>query len=216
MDIKRNILQYAGIGLVALIVLIVLFMTSTISKLAFDLLLAFLFVCFVMMAIAWVTAYLEPNIDQDTKEKLRRQYKKKKVLRSREGTLFEVATVLILISSVIYGFVTKKFDIQFDSHPQFLEYYICFFGLAIMNLVWAYRPLNLSVWKSLEYTITNDEQFKLLTRRHRVFAIEFALLALLTIICPLDKKMMEVIFFGLIIVLVLTWAIFLFLNHKNR
>ena len=216
MDRKKTILQYAGIGLVALIVLVVLFMTGTISKLAFDLFLGLLVIGFVLIAVAWLTAYLEPDINLETKEKLRRLYKKKKVTRTREGTIFEVATILILISSAVYGFVTKKIEIQFDRHPQFLEYYICFFGLAIMNLVWAYHPLNLSVWKSLEYTITNDEQFKLLTRRHRVCAIEFALLALLTIICPLDKKMMEVIFFGLIIVLVLTWAIFLFLNHKNR
>jgi hypothetical protein len=216
MDRKRTILQYAGIGLVALIVLVVLFMTGTISKLAFDLFLGLLVIGFVLIAVAWLTAYLEPNIDLETKEKLRRQYKKKKVLRSREGTLFEVATILILICSVIYGFATKKFEILFEGHPEFMEYYIGFFGLAIMDFVWAYHPLHVKVWKSLEYTITNDEQFKLLTRRHRVCAIEFALLALLTIICPLDKKMMEVIFFGLIIVLVLTWAIFLFLNHKNR
>ena len=216
MDRKKTILQYAGIGLVALIVLVVLFMTGTISKLAFDLFLGLLVIGFVLIAVAWLTAYLEPDINLETKEKLRRLYKKKKVTRTREGTIFEVATILILICSAVYGFVTKKFETQFESHPEFLEYYICFFGLAIMDLVWAYHPLHVKVWKSLEYTITNDEQFKLLTRRHRVCAIEFALLALLTIICPLDKKMMEVIFFGLIIVLVLTWAIFLFLNHKNR
>lgn len=216
MDRKKSILRYAGIGIATLIVLVLLFLTGTISKLAFDLLLAFLFICYVMMAVAWVTAYLEPNIDQETKEKLRRQYKKKKVLRTREGTIFEVATILILICSVIYGFVTKKFDIQFDSHPEFMEYYIGFFGIAIMNLILAYHPVHVRIGKCFEHTVTNDEQFKLLTRRHRVFAIEFALLALLTIICPLDNKMMEVIFFGLIIVCVLTWAIFLFLNHKNR
>ena len=212
---KAKLLQ-GGILFAALIVLVVLFMTGVISKLAFDLLLGLLVIGLVLMAVAWLTAYLEPDIDLEAKEKLRRQYKKKKVPRTREGTLFEVATIMILICSAVYGFMTKKIEIQFDSHPEFLEYFTGFFGLAITDLVLAYHPLHVKVGKCLEHTVTNDEQFKLLTRRHRVFAIEFALLALFTIICPLEKKMLLVIFFGMIIVLVLTWAIFLFLNHKNR
>lgn len=216
MDRKKTILQSAGIGLVALIVLVVLFMTGTISKLAFDLFLGLLVIGFVLIAVAWLTAYLEPDINLETKEKLRRLYKKKKVPRSREGTIFEVATILILICSAVYGFVTKKLEIQFESYPEFLEYYIGFSGLAIMDLILAYHPVHVIIGKCLEHTVTNDEQFKLLSRRHRVIAIEFALLALFTIICPLEKKMLSVIILGMVIALVLTWAIFLFLNHKNR
>ena len=215
MDRKQTIYLFAGIGCTALMI-VMLFMTGTISKLTFDLLLAFLVIAIVLAAIAWLTGYLEPDIDQETKEKLRRQYKKKKVLRSREGTLFEVATVLILICSVIYGFATKKFEIQFEGHPEFMEYYIGFFGIAIMNLILAYYPVHVRIGKCLEHTVTNDEQFKLLIRRHRILAIEFALLALATIICPLEKKMLSVIILCMVIVFVLTWFIFLFLNHKNR
>ena len=217
MNKKKTILQYAGIGLVALIVLVVLFMTGTISKIAFYLLLAFLFICFGLMAEAWLTDYLEPDIDKETKEKLRRQYKKKKVPRTREGTLFEVATALILICSAVYGFVTHKIESQWESQPAFLEYYGCFFAGAIVELlIMAYNPLDTKLGNYLEYTITNDEQFKLLTRRHRVLGIGFALMALFTIICPLEKKMLLVIFFGMVIVLCLTWATFFYLNYKNR
>lgn len=143
---------------------------------------------------------------------LKKHYLKKKVPRTTEGTLFEAAAAMILIGSIVIGFATHTFEYR----RSILDDYLFFFILAIASLVLAYRPLFLGLGIGFASPVTNDEQFRLCTRQHRVFAIIFALMAMTTSACPTENPLQTIVFIGLTIAFFVTWALFLFLHSKNK
>ena len=69
---------------------------------------------------------------------------------------------------------------------------------------------------ALSDSITNVEQFKLLIRRHRVLAVEFALIALTFSICPEKNKLQVIAIICLLLGCIGTHFLFSFLHKKNK
>ena len=84
------------------------------------------------------------------KEKVQRALRKTKVTRTREGTIFEVATALILVCSLVIGIANHTFE-QGDSTLR--DYAFCCIA-AIALLILAYHPF----WGSSFGNVTNAEQ----------------------------------------------------------
>ena len=143
-------------------------------------------------------------------EKTERRFKKTKVQRTREGNLFELITALILICSLVIGVATHSMELP-DSIWN--GYAFCFIG-AIAGLILAYYPLF--IWSPSSCHVSNEEQFKLLIRKHRVFAVESALLALMLSISPVDSHMRQLIICYLIFIWLGTDLLFSFLHRKNH
>lgn len=142
------------------------------------------------------------------KEKVQRALRKTKVTRTREGTIFEVATALILICSLVIGIANHTFE-QGDSTLR--DYAFCCIA-AIALLILAYHPF----WGSSLGNFTNAEQYKLLIRKNRVGAVATALLALIVSIRPLWNTLVIAILIGLVVV---WWGIdflFLLLYKRNK
>ena len=143
-------------------------------------------------------------------EKTERRFKKAKVQRTREGNLFELITALILICSLVIGVATHSMELP-DSIWN--GYAFCFIG-AIAGLTMAYHPL--SIWSPSSCHVSNEEQFKLLIRKHRVFAVESAWMALILSISPIRSHLLFAILICLFIVWLGTDFLFSFLLNKNK
>lgn len=151
-----------------------------------------------------------PNVNRE-EEKIQRAFEKAKVQRTREGTAFEMATALILVCSVVVGVATHTFEQRTDILPE----YLCFFIVAIAGLFLAYHPMS-AFSVALSKSITNAEQFKLLIRRHRVLAVEFALIALTFSVCPVKSKLQAIAIICLLLGCIGTHFLFSFLHKKNK
>ncbi len=143
-------------------------------------------------------------------EKTERRFKKTKVQRTREGNLFELITALILICSLVIGIATQTIE---SGSSIWNGYAFCFIG-AIAGLILAYYPLF--IWSPSSVHVSNEEQFKLLIRKHRVVAVESALLALMLSISPVDSHMRQLIICYLIFIWLGTDLLFSFLHRKNH
>ena len=142
--------------------------------------------------------------------KFRQEFKKKKVLRTREGNIFELATALILVVSLFLGFVNHTFELWSDN----LVVYIILFLTPIALLIQAYRPSLMVIPK---VSIPNDEQIKLRVRENRIEAIISALMALSLSISPLkSSSAIMFIVIGLMIAFIVTRIIFSILVFKNK
>ena len=145
--------------------------------------------------------------EDNEKEKIQRALRKTKVTRTREGTIFEVATALILVCSLVIGIANHTFE-QGDSILSFCAF--CFATITLLIL--AYHPF----WGSSFDNFTNAEQIKLLIRKNRVGAVASALMALILSIKPLWNTLVIAILIGLVVV---WWGIdflFLLLYKKNK
>ena len=165
-------------------------------------------------AFALVSHYnsiIEANEERES-EKAERAFKKIKVQRTREGTTFEVATALILASSLVIGLTTHRFELN----DSFLRYYVCCFIGAIAFLILAYHPFLGFGPDSSSVRVTNAEMFKLLIRRCRVYAVLSALMALVFSINTFENHLVMAILICLIIVLFATDFLFRFLYKKNK
>ncbi len=191
---------------VALVVILVLFSTGVIDDTVASIFGA-------IIGLAALVLYVNspiPKIDRE-KEEIQRAFEKTKVRRTREGNAFEMATALILVCSVVVGVATHTFEQRTDILPE----YLCFFIGAIAGLIWAYHPMSVfSV--ALSDSITNVEQFKLLIRRHRVLAVEFALIALTFSICPEKNKLQAIAIICILLGCIGTHFLFSFLHKKNK
>ena len=209
MDLKNIKRLFGSIAVVILIIGIFLYSNGIISELAFVI---------ALFSIAAASAGLFYYIDNKTaldsteikEQQLHREYKKKTVQRTREGTIFELVTALILALSLFLGFVTHTFERRGTIHDGYVFFFIC----AIAGLILAYHPLFVS--NPNAYRITNDEQFKLRIRKNRVLAIIFALITLTLSITPEDNHLLTLIFIILTITLFGTLLIFTFLHNKNK
>lgn len=191
---------------VALVVILVLFSTGVIDDTVASIFGA-------IIGLAALVLYVNspiPKVDRE-KEEIQRAFEKTKVQRTREGNAFEMATALILVCSVVVGVATHTFEQRTD----ILSEYLCFFIGAIAGLIWAYHPMSVfSV--ALSDSITNVEQFKLLIRRHRVLAVEFALIALTFSICPEKNKLQVIAIICILLGCIGTHFLFSFLHKKNK
>ena len=165
-------------------------------------------------AFALVSHYnsaIEANEERES-EKAERAFKKIKVQRTREGTTFEVATALILASSLVIGVTTHRFELD----DSIMRYYVfCFIG-AIAFLILAYHPfLGFGPDRS-SVRVTNAEMFKLMIRRNRVYAVLSALMALVFSINTFENHLAMAILICLIIALFATDFLFRFLYKKNK
>jgi len=195
---------------IALVLILVLYSARQIDNLIASLLGA------IVGLAALVFYVIDPGVktqEEILEEKREREFAKIKVPRTREGTVFEVATVLILACSVVTGFATHMFESS-DSNGLFDEYVLSFIG-AIAALLLAYRPSFLvSIFSS--GSAVNEEQLKLLIRKKRVFAIALALMALIISISPVDKRLMAIILICLGVAWIGTDFLFTFLHKKNK
>ena len=198
-----------GITGVVILTIIALYSVGAISEQAC------IIMFFSIIAVYLGADYLiNRNMGLDYKEQNERhlhvQFKKKKVQRTREGTIFEVVTALILIGSLVIGVATHTMELR-DSIWN--GYAVCFIG-AIAGLILAYHPLF--IWSPTSCHVTNVEQFKLLIRKHRVYAIESALMVLILSISPIRSHLL----FAVLICLFIAWLgtdfLFSFLLNKNK
>ena len=191
---------------VALVVILVLFSTGVIDDTVASIFGA-------IIGLAALVLYVNspiPKVDRE-KEEIQRAFEKTKVQRTREGTAFEMATALILVCSVVVGVATHTFEQRTDILPE----YLCFFIVAIAGLFLAYHPMS-AFSVALSKSITNAEQFKLLIRRHRVLAVEFALIALTFSVCPVKSKLQAIAIICLLLGCIGTHFLFSFLHKKNK
>ena len=195
---------------IALVLILVLYAAGRIDNLIASLLGA------IVGLAALVFYVIDPGVKSQKEileEKREREFAKIKVPRTREGTVFEVATVLILACSVVTGFATHMFESS-DSNSLFDEYVPSFIG-AIAALLLAYRPSFLvSIFSS--GSAVNEEQLKLLIRKKRVFAVALALMALIISISPVNKRLMAIILLCLFIAWFGIDLLFIFLHKKNK
>ena len=194
------------IVVIALVVILVLFSAGVIND----------YVASIFGAIIGLIALVlyvyspVPRVDRE-EEKIQRAFEKTKVQRTREGTTFEMATALILVCSIVIGVATHTFEQRTD----ILVEYLCFFICAIAGLILAYHPMSaLSV--GLSDSITNAEQFKLLIRRHRVLAVELALIALIFSISPEKSIFQTIAIICLLLGCIGTHFLFSLLHKKNK
>jgi len=165
-------------------------------------------------AFALVSHYnsaIKANEERES-EKAERAFKKIKVQRTREGTTFEVATALILASSLVIGLTTHRFELN----DSFLRYYVCCFIGAIAFLILAYHPFLGFGPDNSSVRVTNAEMFKLLIRRCRVYAVLSALMALVFSINTFENHLVMAILICLLIVMFATDFLFRFLYKKNK
>lgn len=195
---------------IALALILVLYAAGRIDNLIASLLGA------IVGLAALVFYVIDPGVktqEEILEEKREREFAKIKVPRTREGTVFEIATVLILACSVVTGFATHMFESS-DSNGLFDEYVLSFIG-AIVALILAYRPSYLvSIFSSGR--AINEEQLKLLIRKKRVFAIALALMALIISISPVDKRLIAIIMLCLFVAWFGVDLLFVFLHKKNK
>ena len=195
---------------IALVLILVLYSARQIDNLIASLLGA------IVGLAALVFYVIDPGVKSQKEileEKREREFAKIKVPRTREGTVFEVATVLILACSVVTGFATHMFESS-DNNGLFDEYVLSFIG-AIAALLLAYRPSFLvSIFSS--GSAVNEEQLKLLIRKKRVFAVALALTALIISISPVNKRLMAIILLCLFIAWFGIDLLFIFLHKKNK
>lgn len=199
-----------GITGVVILTIIVLYSVGAISEQA----------CIIMF-FSIIAAYLgvdyliNRNMGLDYKEQNERhlhvQFKKKKVHRTREGNLFELAALLILAFSLFLGFTNHSFE----AGAKWREAYVLFFLATVAGLILAYHPLLLSSSGSAG-RITNDEQFKLLIRKQRLLAIASALMALACTANLADKRLETLIFIILFAVTFGIIFVFSLLHNKNK
>ena len=165
-------------------------------------------------AFALVSHYnsaIKANEERES-EKAERAFKKIKVQRTREGTTFEVATALILASSLVIGVTTHRFELD----DSIMRYYVCCFIGAIAFLILAYHPFLGFGPDSSSVRVTNAEMFKLLIRRCRVYAVLSALMALVFSINTFENHLVMAILICLLIVMFATDFLFRFLYKKNK
>ena len=210
MDRKKTNNLITTVIVIALALILVLYAAGRIDNLV-----ASLFGAIVgLFALVYYVIYPEVTTKEEmVEDKIERALKLKKVPRTREGTTFEVATGLILASSVVVGIVTH----MFESHVNdgLFEEYVVLFIWAIAALIFAYHPLFFIPIRS-SMRVTNEEQLKLLIRRKRVFALAAALMALIITISPVDKRLMAVILICLGVAWIGTDLLFVFLHKKNK
>lgn len=210
MDSKKTNKLITTVLVIALALILLLYAADRIDNLV-----ASLFGAIVgLLALVFYVIYPEVKTREERAEdKIERALEHKKVPRTREGTIFEVATALILAGSLVCGFITHMFESR-GSNGLFEEYVILFIT-AIAALIFAYHPLFFVPFRS-SMRVTNEEQFKLLIRKKRVFAIVTALMALILSISPVDKRLMVVILICLGIAWFGTDLLFAVLHRRNK
>lgn len=208
MDRKKTYQLIIAILLVVLLLMIILYSVGTISHDVVVILgLGIICVCGLLYHLNSSAPKTKEDRDDEKRELA---FKKTKVPRSREGTIFEVITALILIGSLVIGVATHTMEIR-DSIWN--GYALCFIG-AIAGLILAYHPLH--AWSPSSCHVTNVEQFKLLIRKHRVYAVESALMALILSISPTRSHLLIAILICLFIAWLGTDFLFSFLLNKNK
>ena len=205
MDRKKTNKLITTVIVIALALILVLYAAGRIDNLVASLFGAIVGLC----ALVFYVIYPEVKTQEDrVEDKIERALEHKKVPRTREGTIFEVATALILVCSLVIGIANHTFE-QGDSTLR--DYAFCCIA-AIALLILAYHPF----WGSSLGNFTNAEQYKLLIRKNRVGAVATALLALIVSIRPLWNTLVIAILIGLVVV---WWGIdflFLLLYKKNK
>lgn len=204
MDKKKTYKLTELTVIVALVLILVLFAAGVINDFV-----ASIFGAIIGLAAVLVFSVFNSTTNEDReKEKMHRAFKREKVQRTREGTIFEAATTLILVCSLIIGIANHTFE---QGESILRDYAFCFIA-AIAFLILAYHP----VWGCRFCYVTNAEQFKLLIRKNRVGAIVSALMALILSISPVWNHLIFAILIGLLI----TWLgadfLFFFLFKKNK
>lgn len=204
MDKKKTYKLTELIVIVALVLILVLFSAGVINDFV-----ASIFGAIIGLAAVLVFSVFNSTTNEDREnEKMHRAFKREKVQRTREGTIFEAATTLILVCSLVIGIANHTFE---QGESILRDYAFCFIE-AIAFLILAYHP----VWGCRFCYVTNAEQFKLLIRKNRVGAIVSALMALILSISPVWDHLVLAILIGLLI----TWLgadfLFFFLFKKNK
>ena len=159
MDSKKTNKLITTVLVIALALILELYAAGRIDNLV-----ASLFGAIVgLLALVFYVIYPELKTREERAEdKIELAFAHQKVPRTREGTIFEVATALILAGSLVMGFVTHMFESR-GSNGLFEEYVILFIA-AIAALIFAYHPLFFIPIRS-SMRVTNEEQFKLLIRK---------------------------------------------------
>ena len=121
----------------------------------------------------------------------------KKVVRTVEGSIFEIVTILFLIGAWCAAAINHQLSGKGILDIPVADLIACSI-LAIGSLVLAYFPK----WMGNAGNFKNDHQVLLDIRRHRIFAVAFALLALVVPFIPdANDKVLGTIYIVVTIVL---------------
>ena len=123
-----------------------------------------------------------------------------KVLRTKEGTIFEVVTIGVLIASI--GTAWHHFMIR-DLFIMPL--------LILVPLFVAYKPSHINI---MGMRLKNIKQVSLAVRMSRIIALVLALLCLSIAVVGHDHSMTKTLSFGIVIVLGLVGLLFVYLIKK--
>ena len=125
-----------------------------------------------------------------------------KVLRTKEGTIFEVVTIGVLIASIAMGTAWHHFMIR-DLFIMPL--------LILVPLFVAYKPSHINM---MGMRLKNIKQVSLAVRMSRIIALVLALLCLSIAVVGHDHSMTKTLSFGIVIVLGLVGLLFVYLIKK--
>ena len=127
---------------------------------------------------------------------------KVKVLHSKEGTVFEIITVVILFVSVVMGLINHHYTIR-DALILPLVSLVPLFG--------SYMPNRINI---LGVRLKNTQQVGLAVRMSRIIALGLALLSLLLAILGPDNFMVKPLSIGIVIIIGLIGFLFIYLIQK--
>ena len=134
----------------------------------------------------------------------------KKVMRTVEGSTFEIATILFLIGAWCTAAINHQLSGKGLLDIPVADLIMCT-TVAIVALVLSYFPK----WMGNAASFKNDRQVLLDIRRHRIYAVVFAFLALMILFIPeLNDPKVNDKMLGIIYIVTLTILRFAVPNRK--
>jgi len=129
-----------------------------------------------------------------------------KVFRTKEGTVFEAVTVLMLVASLVLALAYHGLS----TYEDFFSYLIMT-ALTVRLLVGAYKPKSINI---TGVQIKNVRQVALVVRFARIVALWLSLLMLLLAVVGADSPMMKPVAIGMVGVVGILGFVFIYLIQK--
>lgn len=134
--------------------------------------------------------------------------KKVKVYRTLEGTIFEAAALIILLSAWIASIVTHKL-VTTDDWAGMGGFSIA----VIVCILCAYSPSHINIFS---IPLRNIRQVELSIRMVRIIAVGLAFMSLTVAIVGQNSPLMKVLCIGIVAVIGIIGFVFIYLIQKAK
>ena len=134
--------------------------------------------------------------------------KKVKVYRTLEGTIFEVAALIILLSAWITSIIAQRLNTTDDWIGMGV-----FSIVIIVCLVCAYSPSHINLFN---IPLRNIRQVELSIRMVRILSVGLALMSLAIAIVGPNSPLMKVLSIGIVAVVGIIGFVFIYLIQKAK